>query len=178
MDRRLDMALAFVSRLTLLGRFGSGTSLLFNLFEWESVRLQDGFLFGHSLPASNGHIDVCGFILKAIRNSAHLFGRQYRGARSGKLVENDVSPCGAIEQRVRYKSDRFDRRMRCEIFEAVLPERIDARIRPDIGPVPPEPSQLHIVSMRVTTNPKHSDELVLAAIERALAGIRFIPALG
>src|SRR5262249_27153258 len=58
---------------------------------------------------------------------------------------------------------------------AAPPEIVDRRIVPDIRPVSAKLPELHIIAVRRDTGFEHQDQLVLAAIERAHAGIVLDP---
>src|SRR5215831_5786973 len=65
--------------------------------------------------------------------------------------------------------------MGLELVEAARPEGVDPRVVPDIGPRTAMAPELDIVEMRLLADAEHPDELMLAPVERALAGVRFHP---
>ena len=96
-----------------------------DVLETASVASEHRLKFCHALPSQDGDIDVAGFIFDADGDARDFFRRQNGRSRTHKLIEHDVAPRGAIEQRVGDQRDRFDawderRALPCDSWPNVL----------------------------------------------------------
>ena len=65
--------------------------------------------------------------------------------------------------------------MTLELVQAVRPKRVDPGIVPDVRPRATVAPQFNVVEMGFLAHTEDADQLVLAAVKRTLAGIRFHP---
>src|SRR5262249_4467886 len=65
--------------------------------------------------------------------------------------------------------------MRLELVQATRPERVDPGVMPDVGSRAAVAPQLNVVEVGVLAHAEDADQFMLAAVERALAGIRLYP---
>src|SRR5262249_15568379 len=71
--------------------------------------------------------------------------------------------------------DRLDRRMRLQLVQAARPERVDPGVMPDVGSRAAVAPKFNVVEVGLLAHAENADQFVLAAVERALAGIRLYP---
>jgi hypothetical protein len=97
--------------------------------------------------------------------------------RQAIITQLDLPAGGAVEDRVRHHRHRLHRRvqrqqiaLRCRAGEGVGPG-----IAPDIAAVAAELAELDVVAVRPAALFEDEDELVLAAVERAHAGVVLDP---
>ena len=62
-----------------------------------------------------------------------------------------------------------------QLVQAPRPKRVDAGVMPDVGARTAVAPELDVVEMGFLAHTEHADELVLAAVERALAGVGLHP---
>src|SRR4051812_377758 len=62
-----------------------------------------------------------------------------------------------------------------EVIHSAGPKRVRSRVVPDVGSRASMSTQLDIVAMRPPPNREDANQLVLAAVERALASVRLHP---
>ena len=65
--------------------------------------------------------------------------------------------------------------MALQLVQASGAKRVDAGVMPDIGARTAVAAEFDVVEMGCLPDTKHADELVLAAVERALTGVRLRP---
>src|SRR4051812_45142349 len=137
----------------------------------------DGAVSGEALPSADRGIDIERIELDPATGPADAFGGQQRRAAAHKGVEDEVAARRAIEDRVRDQGDRFHRRVKGGKvpFLAFPSELVGAWVVPDIAAVAAMPTQLDIVPMRGTAVLKYEDQLVLAPVKRAHAGVVLDP---
>ncbi len=121
------------------------------------------------------HIAIAWIELDRVTPPADLLGGNERGAAAGEDNEHDAAALGSIENRIGDECDRLDRRVQGEVRVAVLAEAVDARVGPDIGPVPPVAIQLDVVDVWRAAGLDHENQLVLGAVERAHAAVGLGP---
>src|SRR5262249_14786271 len=90
-------------------------------------------------------------------------------------VEHDIAATAAVPHRIRNQRDRLDRRMRLQLVQATRPERVDPGVMPDVRSRAAVAPQLNVVEVGVLAHGEDADQFMLAAVERALAGIRLYP---
>src|SRR6516162_8695249 len=136
-----------------------------------------GLVTGQDLPAANGGIDIAWIELQRAAAPAGALGRDHRGAAAEKGVEHDLAARRAVEDSIGNHRHRLDRRVQGQEIAllAAAGEGISAGITPDIAAMTAKPTELDIVAVRTAALLKDQDELVLAAIERAHAGIVLDP---
>jgi hypothetical protein len=126
------------------------------------------------LPATNGDIDVERIKFDDAGDPATSFGSQNCRSASRERIKNKPVTPAAVADQVRDQGDGFDGGVQ---FELTLPsgmEAIDPGIIENIGPVPPLTSQAEIVDVRRGAVLEDGDQLMLAAIKAALAGVGFV----
>src|SRR5438270_209425 len=136
-----------------------------------------GLLAGQGLPAANGGIDIAWIELERATAPARALGGDHRGTAAEKGVEHDVAAGRAVEDRIADQCHWLHRRVQCQeiTLRAAAGEGIGAGVIPHIAAVAPKPAELDIVAVRPAALFEDQDELVLAAIERAHAGIVLDP---
>src|SRR6056297_3624770 len=80
-----------------------------------------------------------------------------------------------VPDRIGYERRGFDGRMVREVRLAALPERVDARVVPDIRAVATMTAKVDIVDVARRAFLEDADQLVLGAIETAHAAIGLVP---
>src|SRR5260370_1316474 len=65
--------------------------------------------------------------------------------------------------------------MRLELVQAPRPERVDPSVMPYVGSRAAVTPQFNVVEVGVLAHAEDADQFMLAAVERALAGIRLYP---
>src|SRR3954451_18015343 len=127
---------------------------------------------GKGLPAADGDVDKTRLDVQRTGMASDPLGSDDRGARAGKSVEDHIAPPCAVLDSVGHQGDRFGARMRAKLPHVAGTERGHSGVAPDVGArTPPMPLELDIIEMWRLPDPKHADKLVLAAVERALAGV-------
>jgi len=136
-----------------------------------------GLVAGQDLPAANGGIDIAWIELQRAAAPAGALGRDHRRAAAEKGVEHDLAARRAVEDRIGDHRHRLDRRVQGQeiALATAAGKGIGAGIVPHIAAVAPKPAELDIVAVRAAALLEDQDELVLAAIERAHAGIVLDP---
>src|ERR1700730_17960840 len=137
----------------------------------------DGAFAGEMLPAADRRIDIKRVELDAVTEAADALGSDQGAAAAEERVEHDIAAGGAIEDSVSDQTDRLHRRVQGGEI-ALLPdppEIADMRVMPDICAVAAVLTELDIVAVRGFAILEDEDQLVLAAVERAHAGIVFDP---
>ena len=132
-----------------------------------------GRLARERLPASDDGINVFGVEFQAIAGSAHTLGCDKRRSAAGEWIENDVSTRGAINDCVSNHGYRLNRRMQGEkvSFVGRTGKRVGTRVLPDVAATTAELPELHVIAMRTLALLKNENQLMLAAIEGAHAGV-------
>jgi hypothetical protein len=85
----------------------------------------------------------------AITSSASPFGRNDRRAATAKNIEYNISARRTVHHRVGNQIDRLNGWMQLKqiAFISSAAKGIGAGIVPNVAPVTPEPTQLHVVAM-------------------------------
>ena len=73
------------------------------------------------------------------------------------------------------KRDRLDRRVRPKLVHAAGAEAVDAGVAPDVRARAAVTAEFDVIEVRRLADPKDADQLMLAAIKAALAGVRLDP---
>src|SRR5262249_22731120 len=126
-------------------------------------------------PTLDSGVDETGLNFYCVGAAADPLGCQDGCAGATERVEHDVAARGTVPDSIGHQRDRFDRRMALQLVEAPRAKRVDAGVMPDIGARTAGAAKLDIVQMRRVANTKHTNELVGAAVERALAGVGLRP---
>jgi hypothetical protein len=113
--------------------------------------------------------------VRLLARAADALRRQDGRAGATECVEHDVAAAGAVFDAIRHQRDRFDGRMAFQLVQASGPKGVDAGIVPDVRARTAVAPELDVVEMSCLADTEHSDELVRATVERALAGIRLRP---
>ena len=111
------------------------------------------------------HVAISRIELDAVAAPSGLLGGDQRGAAAGEGVEHDATALRAVENRIGDQLDRLYGGVEREFRIAILAETIDARIRPDIGPIAAVFAELDIVDMRPRAGfmPKFNTSRALAS---------------
>src|SRR4051812_4884319 len=87
------------------------------------------------LPAAKRGIDITGFELHPGGLAAGFLGPDQGGATAEETVEDEAASFRAVEDRIGDQRDRLNGRMQGQLLEPAGPQRVYARIVPDIGAV-------------------------------------------
>ncbi len=98
--------------------------------------MHDGFA-GQFLEALDRDIDVRGIDLHRVSTPAGSFRGQNGGAASGKGIQDDRVPLGAVEDGVGDQRHRLNGGMRGQIIEPTFVKGVGTRVVPDVGSIPP-----------------------------------------
>jgi hypothetical protein len=90
-------------------------------------------------------------------------------------IEHKISLRRAIAHRVGNQGDWLDGRMYRERVVAPYAKTIHAGIGPDVAAIASMAAEFDIILMRRLAEAKNANQFVLAAIERALAGVGLVP---
>src|SRR5215469_16859775 len=132
---------------------------------------------GKGLPAPDDGIDVARIELQSVTAPAGSLRRHDGGAATHKGIKDNVAPGRAIHDGVGHQGDRLHGRVqRKEIALFSRSTRtIHSRVVPDIAAMAAKLTKLHVVAVWGMAVLEHEHQLVLAAIERAHAGIMLGP---
>src|ERR1700731_3862950 len=89
------------------------------------------------LPSADGHVNVEWVNFHAIADTAHTLSRNQCRAGAEKTIENNISPCRAVEQGIGDKCYGFYRRVEGKKIAliALTGESVYPGILPDVGSV-------------------------------------------
>src|SRR5580704_6045128 len=143
------------------------------LLEQPTAPGMTGALAGQGLPTADRGVDIGGIQFKPATDPAGARRGDQGRAAAEKGVEHDLAAAGTVPHRIGHQRDRFDRRMQCEkvAFGPGAAERVDPGVAPHIAAVATVAAELDMVLVRVPAMLEDEYELVLAAAERAHAGI-------
>src|ERR1700704_426303 len=115
--------------------------------------------------------------LDAVAAPAGALGSHQAGAAPEEAVEHDLSPGGAVEDRIGHQGDRLHGRMKRQQVPLLgfAREGVDPGVAPDVAAVSAKAAKLDIVAMRSASSLEDEDKLMLAAVQRAHAGIVLDP---
>ena len=132
-----------------------------------------GAVSGKSLPAPDNGIGVTRIELQSITTPAGSLCGHDGGAAAQEGIQNNVIPGRAIHDGIGHQSDRLYRRVQSKkiAFFTRPAWKVHSLIVPNIAAITPELTKLHVVAMRGMAVLEDEHELVLAAVERAHAGI-------
>ena len=128
---------------------------------------------GQSLPSVDADIDVLRIQFDRPGVPAGPLGGNQDRAAAGERVEDDPLAMAAVADRVGDQADRLDGRVQGQ--ELALAAAIDARVRPHVGAVAAVLAELEVVDVRRVALLEDIDQLVLAAVEGAHAGVVLVP---
>src|SRR5437879_4752162 len=154
---------------------GATTRLLSISSNLMPVSTQMASFSAKGLPALDGDIDEAGLDLDRVGPAPDPLRCKDGRAGPTEDVEHDVAPTGAIPHRIRNQRDRLDRRVELELVQAARPKRVDPGVVPDVGSRATVASQFDVVEVGVHADAEDADQLMLAPVKRALAGIRLHP---
>src|SRR6516225_11056268 len=135
----------------------------------------DGIPSRKGLPPLNCHIDEAGLDLERVGPTPNPLCRQNGCPGPTEDVEYDIIATRTVPHGVRNQRNRFDRRMKLQLVQAVRSERVDPGVVPDVGPRATVAPQLNVVEVRFFANTEDANQLMLTAVKGALAGIRLYP---
>src|SRR3984893_14761182 len=143
------------------------------LLEQPTAPGMTGALAGQGLPTADRGVDIGGVQFEPATVPPRAVGGEQGRAAAEKGIEHDLAAAGAVPQRIGHQRHRLDRRMQCEkvAFGPGAAERVDAGVAPHIAAVATIAAELDMVLVRVPAMLEQEYELVLAAVERAHAGI-------
>src|SRR5271165_2500791 len=147
------------------------------IVEALSGRGMDGMVTGVALPAPDGCVDINGIELDAMADAANPLGSNQGRAAAHEGIENHIAAAGAVKDRICDHGHRLHRWVQSEKITllALSPEVGYPGIIPDVGSVTAILAELDIVPVRGLAMLEDKDQLVLAAIERAHAGVALDP---
>src|SRR3984893_3320909 len=113
----------------------------------------------------------------AAADAAHALGRQQCRAAAEKGIEDEVATGRTIEDRIGNQRDRLYGRVpgRKILFLSLSPEMVRARVMPNVAAVAAVLSELNVVPVRRPAVLEQVDQLALAPIQRAHAGVVLDP---
>ena len=127
------------------------------------------------MPALDRDVDEAGLDLEHEGPPPDPLRRQEGRSGPTEEVEHDVAATAAVPHRICNQRDRLDRRMRLQLVHAARPERVDPGVMPHVGSRAAVAPQLNVVEVGDLAHTEDADQFMLAAVERALAGIRLYP---
>ena len=127
------------------------------------------------MPALDSDVDKAGLDLERVGPPPDTLRCQEGRSGPTEEVEHDVAATAAVPHRIRNQRNRLDRRMRLELVHAARPERVDPGVMPHVGSRAAVTPQFNVVEVGIVAHAEDADQFMLAAVERALAGIRLYP---
>src|SRR5829696_264191 len=155
-------------------RSASGPACL-HLVERLAGFVEHGVLAREALPAPYGDVDVGRVVLNAVDPAPDLLAGHDRGARAHEGVEHETLARRAVAHGVGDHRNRLHGRVHGKLVHAAGLERVRARITPNIRARAAVLTELEGIEMRFAPLLEHEHELVLRAVEGALAGVRLDP---
>src|SRR6516164_7779924 len=152
-----------------------GTALACEFVKAQSAVNVNGILSRKGLPTSDSEIDKARLDFERVGPPADALGCQYGRAGATEGVEHDGAAAGAVLDSIRHQRHRLDGRMALQVIQAPGPKRVDPGVIPNVGARTAVASQLDVVEMGCRAHAEHADELVCAAVERALSGVGLRP---
>src|SRR5438270_549538 len=122
------------------------------------------------LPTTNRNVDVHRVDLDPVTLSPDPFHGKECGSRPQEGIENNLTPCRAVEYGIGHHTDRLDRRMKSKkvALFTLFGQGAYARVFPHIAAITAILAKLDIVAVTFSIR-KHCNEFVLRSIEAAHA---------
>jgi len=130
---------------------------------------------GGLLPAADRKIDIERIELDHPRDAAGALGGEDCCAAAAERVEDDPVAPAAVADQIGDEGEALDGGIEVELASPDWVQTVDARIIEHVAAVTPFGAEAEIVDVRRGAVLEDADQLVLAAVKSALAGIGFVP---
>src|SRR5689334_23260595 len=108
-----------------------------------------GRLSAKGFPAANDDVDIVRIELDTAADPASLLRGDQRGAAAGEGIEHDTAAVRAVLDGVGHQCHRLNGGVHGKFFQPAWPERVDPRILPDVGAIPPLLPEAEVVDVRL-----------------------------